>query len=885
MTRHVFQFPWRSRIDIRRDVDEELRFHLESREQELMAGGSSAEAARTLALREFGDVDDARACLQHIDDTIETTRRRRDYMNDLIQDLKYSVRALRATPTFTIVAVLTLALGIGANTAVFSVVHGVLQQPLPFPHPEQLVKIWSVNPTAGMLKGQVSPIDLDDWRAQRSRMADMGGWYFTDGGTGMDVTGLGEPQRVSTAFVMPGFFSTLQATPLVGRLPREDEMVRGGPDKVVVLSYGYWQRNFGGADSIVGKTLTLNGGPFRVLGVMRRDFAFPSPRTEMFVPYSTFPDRAVPHIRPVRTADVVARMKPGTTIDQVRAELAVITKNLAAQYPDDAAWTGATVVPLHEAMTGSVQTALLVLLAAVTFVLLMACVNVASLQLARATAREREIAIRVSIGATAGRIIRQLITESLVLALAGGIAGCAVALVGTRTLIALSAGQLPRVEEIHVDVVVMLFVLGVSLVSGLVFGLAPALRASSVDIQGMLRASSRSSTSTGGRLRNALVIAQLAFAVVLAVGAGLMTRSFRELLNVDPGFKPDHLLAVNFSINTTRHGDTAWQNYYNNVIQRVRLVPGVVAAGAAQYAPFRGMGERNPFVPVSYEVKAGEEVPAFPTQRISDGYFATIGTRVLSGREFLPADRAGTPTVVIVNEAYARKFFPGQDPVGKQLRSFDAVPITIVGMVGNIRQSDVSVPSEPLVYVNNMQNGRVKVTLVSRTRDNPLTMANSIRDAIWSVDRDQPITSIFTFDDIMNETLAKPRLMTVLFGAFGTIGLVLGAIGIYGVLAFLVTQRRREIGLRIALGATERGVMMLVVRRALSLAASGVTIGIVIALVLSRFVGALLYGVTPTDPSTYLAVIAALAAVAGLASFIPARRAAGVSPLVAMRQE
>lgn len=885
MSRRIFQFPWRTRGDIRHEVDEEVQFHIESREQSLMKEGLSFDAAHQQALQEFGDVDDARRFMRSIDNDIENHRRRKDYMNDLLQDLRYAIRSLRTTPAFTIVAILTLALGIGANTAIFSVVHSVLQRPLPFPHAERLVKVWSANASADFLKASVSAVDLDDWRAQRQQIEDFGGWWYSEGTSGLDLTGKGSPQRVSTAFVSPGFFLTLETGAAVGRLPREDEMVRGGDDRVVVLSHGFWQRNFAGATNIVDSTITLGGEPYRVLGVMPASFAFPATTVEAYVPFSTIPDHATPRIRPVRILEVVARLKPGVSIEQARAEMSVITRRLAAQYPDDAAWGGATLVPLQEAITGSVQNALFVLLGAVTFVLLMACVNVASLLLARAASRERELAIRVSVGATSGRLLRQLLTESAVLSLAGGLAGYAVALLGTRALVQLSAGQLPRSEEVRVDSTVFLFVLGVSLLSGLLFGLAPALRATSVNLHGMLRASGRTSTGASGKFRNVLVVMQVAFAVVLSVGSGLMTRSFNQLLEVKTGFKPDHLLAVNFTISTDRHGDTTWQRYYSDVIEHVRAVPGVVQAGAAQYAPFRGMGERNAFLPLGFVVKAGEEMPQVPTQRISDGYFRTIGTPILHGREFLPLDRSGAPVVLIVNETFAKKYLPGEDAVGKQITLGGRAPATIVGVVGDIRQSSIADDVQPLMYISNLQNGRVKVTLVARTIGDPLTMTTRVRDAIWSVDRDQGITSIFTFDDVMNEALARPRMITVLFGAFGTIGIVLGALGIYGVLAFLVAQRRREIGLRLALGARGRRVMLMIMQRGLMLAGTGVVAGIVGALALSQFVKALLYGVAPTDPQTYVVVVVLFITVAALATLLPARRAASVDPMEAMQQE
>ncbi|MEP6834613.1 MAG: ABC transporter permease [Gemmatimonas sp.] len=881
-----FQFPWRSRQDIRNDVDDELRFHLETRAQELVASGFSADDARLQAAREFGDIEDARQYMRHVDGSIETRRRQRDYVGELRQDLRYSLRSLKAAPAFTIVAILTLALGIGANSAVFTVVHRVLQAPLPFPNADRLVRVWTAKTDGSFTQASVSAVDLDDWRANRKQIADLGGWWFADGASGMDMTGHGAPARVSAAFVSPGFFSTLQVGAELGRLPRDNEMVRGGDDRVVVLAHGYWLRNFGGNSNVINSAVLLNGESYRVVGVMPQTFAFPSPHAEIFVPFSVIPDGATPRIRPVRIMDVVARLKTGVSIGQASAEMKGITRALAAQFPDaNAAWGDATVMSLHEAVTGSVKTSLMLLFSAVSFVLLMTCVNVASLLLARASSREREMAVRVSLGATKGRILRQLVTESLVLAMAGGVLGSVFAAALTRGLVLLAAGQLPRAEEIHVDGTTLLFVLGIALVTGVLFGTAPALRSSAVNLRGTLNASSRNTTGGHTRLRSALVVTQIAFAVVLAVGAGLMVRSFDRLLNVNVGFKPDHLLAVNFNINTERHGDTTWQRYYSQVLDRVRATPGVMSAGASQYAPYRGMGERNSFVPLDYVVHAGEDRPSFPTQRVSDGYFRTIGTPLLSGREFLPTDRKGSPPVLIVNEAYAKKFFPEQDVVGKIVSPDGKNPITIVGVVGDIRQSAIARPAEPLMYLSNLQNGRVKVTLVSRTMADPLTMTNAIRNAIWSVDRDQTITSVFTFDDVVNESLARPRMLTILFGIFGTLGIALGGLGIYGVLSFLVSARRRELAVRIALGARASSVITLVLRRGLLLAFAGVVLGLGLALALARFAASQLYDITPTDPLSYGLVTCLLLVIAALASALPAFRASRVAPVTAMQSD
>ncbi|HEX9565868.1 MAG TPA: ABC transporter permease [Gemmatimonadaceae bacterium] len=896
--RRLVQFWRRSGAMIRRDVDAELAFHIDARTEALVGTGVPPDEARARALREFGDLEDARRYLRRVDADIEHRQRRRDYVSELRQDLAYGLRTLRRAPTFTITAVLTIALGVGANTAIFSVVHGVVFKPLPFPAPEQLVRIWSANPGSDARRTPVSPPDLDDWRAQRTQFTDIGGYWFADGGSGVDLTGSGDPQRLSVAFVTAGFFPALGARAEVGRLPRDDEMVRGGDDRVVVLSHGFWRRQFGADSSLVTRTVTLNGQPYRVVGVLGPAMRLPSDRVEAFIPYSTIPDESIPYIRPVRVLDVVARMKEGVTLAQARLEMNTITQRLSEQYPANANWSEATVMPLADAITGDVRRGLVALLGAVGFVLLLSCVNVASLLLARSSVREREVALRLSLGATRGRIVRQMITESLLLAAIGGTVGVAGAVYGSRALVALAAGQLPRTSEITLDGTVLFFALGATLVTGVLFGLAPAVRAAGTDLQSSLREAGRGLVSGGSqRLRTGLVVTEVALAVVLIVGAGLMTRSFIQLLRVDLGFRPERLLAVNFTINTGRHEGSSYRMFYRQVIDRVRAVPGLTSVGAVKHAPFRGNGERQSFVPQGMTIGPGEQPPTAAFIHVSDGYFATIGARVLQGREYNDQDGAlraptpgalpvfsGTPTVV-VNRTLADRWFPGGSAVGKSLRIGGDFDVPIIGVIADIRQTSIEEPVQPTVYINNMMNSRVQVTLVARTQGEPLAMAGAVRDAIWSLDREQTITSIFTFDQLVSEAVARPRLLTVLLGLFGASGLLLGAVGLYGVLAYLVSSRQREIGVRIALGASRSSVLAIVVRRGLLMAGTGTLIGVLAAFSLTRYLRDVLFGVEPNDLFTFAVVAASMIAVAGLASAVPARRAASVDPVIAFRSD
>jgi predicted permease len=820
---------------------------------------------------------------------------------DIPRDVRYALRRLRASPGFTVAAILTLALGIGANTAIFSIVNGVIFRPLPFPDPERLYAVYSANRTADMLQAPVSAVDLDDWRAQRQQIEDLGGYFYAEGSTGIDLTGRGDPRRLSVLFFSPGFFTALRAQTLHGRLPLEHEMVRGGSDRVVLLSHGFWMTEFGGSPAVVGSGLTLGGTPYQVLGVLPPDMRFPTERADVFVPYSTIPDSGIPRLRQVRTLAVVARARPGVAHEAVRTEMNVIAQRLAQLYPDDRAWDAATVLPLHDVVTGVVRRPLLVLLAAVGFVVLLACINLAALQLARAAGRGREIGVRMALGAPRGRLVRQLLTESFVLAACGLVAGLVLAGTLTSLLLALAAGELPRASEVRVDAAVLLFSLGLSVVTGLLFGLIPAWRTSALNVHDMLREGGRGAVAgDSNRLRTGLIVAEVALAVILVVGAGLMGRSFMALMNVDAGFDPDRLIAVQFTIDTARYPAPAqvgppasgapvrpapapWVRFYTDVIENVRTLPGIVSAAAVKDPPFRGNGERNGFLIPGRPVPAGQDGPSAVVIHVSDGYFRTIGARIVDGREFTPQDRFDAPFVLVVNEAFARQFFPGTRAVGQRVLRGPNNPVEIVGVVNDIRQVAMAEPARPTIYLHNLQNSRVKTTIVARTHADPLAMAGAIREAIWSLDPQQPITDVFTFDQSVSRALARPRLVTVLLFSFGAVGLLLGAVGIYGILAFLVQQRQSEIGVRIALGARPVDVAGAFVRRGLLLTAIGIAIGLAGAWLLTRFLTAVLYGVGPTDPMTFAGVAVLLFVAAGLASWLPARRAARIDPMTTLR--
>jgi predicted permease len=883
------QFP-----PFRDDSDAEVRFHIDSRTAELVAGGASPEDARAQAIREFGGLDEARRYMSRMDDRVDAARRRRSYMSEFRQDVTYAWRRLRAAPGFALTAALTLALGIGANTAIFSIVNAVLLRPLPFPDPDRLYAVYSANRSAATLEASVSPVDLDDWRAQRQAIEDIGGYFYAEGSSGTNLTGRGAPRRLSVVTFTPGFFTALGVTPAQGRLPREDEMVRGGPDRVAVLTHSFWMREFSGDPSAVGATLILGGEPYTVIGVLAPEMRFPTDGADVYLPHSTIPDNAIPRLRQVRVLRVVARARPGVSEDAVREEMQTITRRLSQQYAEDRAWDGATVVPLTDVIVGPAREGLLVLFGAVGLVLLLTCVNVAGLQLARAMGRGREVAVRLALGARRGRLVRQLLTESLVLSTFGGVLGVALAKLALTALLVLSQGQLPRAAEVSLDGPVMAFAVGISVMTGLLFGIVPALRTSRGDAQLALGDGNRTVAGHANqRLRMTLVVAEVAFAMVLVVGAGLMGRSFLALYKVDTGFRPENLLAVQFTIDTNRHpspnvpaGQTppgnSYVQYYQDVIEKVRTLPGIVSAAAVKDPPFRGNGERNGFNIPGRPVPAGEDPPSATVIHVSYGYFSTIGASV-DGREYTPQDRRGAPFVVVVNDAFARRFFPGERAVGKKLLMGGAAPVEIIGVVNDIRQVAMAEPAQPTIYLHNLQNARVKTTIVARTAGDPLTMTNSIRQAISSLDPEQAITTVFTFDDAVSRALAAPRLLVVLLTSFGLLGLVLGAVGVYGILSAVVSERRREIGVRLALGATPGAVQAMIVRRGLILTAIGVVLGLAGAAALSRFLSTVLFGVTPLDPWTYASMAAILLVTAAVASWLPAQNAARTDPLTSLR--
>lgn len=807
-------------------------------------------------------------------------------MSAMRDDLRFALRALRKSPGFTAVAVLTLALGIGANTAIFSVVHNVLLQPLRLAEPDRLVRLFHDAPEGGFAttRGAFSPPDFEDLQRDNPAFARLAAYYFIAGQSETSLIGGGAPQELDTAFVSADFFSLLGVPPLLGRTPGAADNVPGA-DSVVVLSHGLWQGRFGAGPGIIGNTVTLDGASFTVIGVMPPAFDFPSREAAMWVPLSLIGEDDIPTTRGLRWMEVVGRLAPGVTVAAADGAVDSVMQRLAQEYPDtNEGWSGVTVQTLKASLVGDVRPALFVLFGAVALVLLIACANLANLLLARGSARGREFAVRIALGASRGQIVRQLLTESLVLALIGGVLGLGLAWMGVDALLALSAGTIPRPDEIGLDVRVALFALGASLVTGILFGLAPSVAASKPDLQDALGDGGRSS-SAGRRshgMRGVLVIAQTALAVVLLAGAGLLIRSFWNLTHVDPGFSGENVLSL--SISTPSEvilDDDRRAVYRREILSRIENLPGVLAVGGSKTVPLHGGGEGYSF---TLPGRAEPVAPDSGVLIVTPGYFRALGIPLLQGRDFTNADEAASALVLVVNEAFARRYLPGRNAVGETLQLGEA-ELRIVGMVGDVRTDAIAREPAPAVYAPAYLLPRSSMKLFIRTASDPLQIAAAVREAIWDVNPNQPVSNVTTMRQVMSETVSRPRFFTLLLGAFAGLAMVLAALGVYGVIAYSVSRRTYEIGIRMALGARAGNVLRMAIAQGLAPAVTGLVIGLAAAFLLAGLLSSLLYGVGAADPATFAGVAVLLVLVALLAGWLPARRAARVNPASALRQE
>ncbi|MGI9182538.1 MAG: ABC transporter permease [Longimicrobiaceae bacterium] len=808
-------------------------------------------------------------------------------MGTLLQDLRYSARGLSKAPGFTALVVLTLALGIGANTAIFSVVNALLLRPLPYAEADRLVRLFQTFPTPdGRGTGSVSPPNFRDWREQNRSFEELTAYT----GGNVNLQGVDTPERLSSVAATANLFSVLGVQPQLGRgfAAGEDEL---GVAPVVVLSDGLWRRRFGADPALIGQTILLDGQQHTVIGVMPPDFRFPagSGRTEVWVPLQ-LPPQAL-ESRGSNWMTVMGRLRPGVSLEAAQAEMSGIARRLEEQYPEIQEGRGVLLRPVREVVIGDVRPRLLMLLGAAGFVLLIACANAANLLLARSTARRREIAVRTALGATRGRVVQQFLAEALLLALGGAVVGLLLARQTVAAVVALAGQSLPRAGEISFDAGVFAFLLLATLVSAVAFGLVPALRATGARLHEDLKEGGvKASGGRGGvRFRGALVVAQIALSLVLLVGAGLLMRTFGALLGTETGMQTDNVLTMSIAIPPQRYpeGDMV-ERFHAQVRERVQALPGVRAAGWTSNLPLQSWGMNGWFeIPGRPEPVNSSEQPFAEFRLVSPGYFAALGIPVVRGRDLSPQDGPESP-VVLINRTLSDRYFPNEDPVGRRI-VLNNVELEIVGVMADVRQAELALAPLGELYlpydVFAGQFGLPSYTLVVSTQVPPTTLTGAVRGAIRSVDPEQPVYNVQTMQQVVRGSISDRQLYLWLLGTFAGIALLLAAAGIYGVISHSVTQRTREIGIRMALGAGAGTVLGLVVRHGATLALLGLVIGVSAAFALTRLLQGLLYGVSATDPLTFAAVGVLLTSVAMLASYLPARRATRVDPMIALRAE
>jgi putative ABC transport system permease protein len=808
-------------------------------------------------------------------------------MDTLLQDLRYSLRMLTNKPGFTVIAILALALGIGANSAIFSVVNTVLLRPLPYANPEKLVLVWTYF-GPDLPQNWVSGPELADMRERSTMIEDFAALTYPS----VSLTGIGEPEQVQGAAVTANFFPTLGVQPSQGRSFTEEEDRPGG-ERVVILSHGFWERRFASNPGVINQTISLEGQNATIIGVMPQGFGIlppdaQSPRNiEMWVPMAA-DFRA--QSRGNHGMRVIGRIKPEFTVEQAQEEMKQISAALDQEFYKFG--FGINIVPLHGHVVKTVRPMLWVLLGAVGFVLLIACANVANLLLARAVAREKEIAIRTALGAGRWRLIRQLLTESVVLATVSGAIGLLLAYLGLKALIAIAPDNVPRLNEMSIDARVLVFTIGVSMITGMIFGLVPAFQASKPDLNETLKEGGRGSTggARGRRVRSILVVAEIAFALVLLTGAGLMIRSFIRLQEVKPGFKPENLLTMRLRLPQTKYADAAQLTpFYQQLIERVRALPGVRTVGTVSHLPLSGAYQSGTIT--VEQPSASVDNASFECDRriTSPDYFEAMGIEVMNGRPFNDHDAQGGLMVCLVDETFARRFWPNEDPLGKRVKiggSQSTNPwLTIVGVVAHVKHYGLSAQGREFIYFPYTQAPARQMFLAVRTEGDPSNLIGSVRKEIASMDPDQPIADIRNMEQIVYGSVAQPRFNMLMLGIFAVVALILAAVGVYGVMNYSVAQQTHEIGIRMALGAQQSHILAMVIQQGCLLVGIGVAIGLAGAFVITRFMSSMLYDVKAMDPATFGGVAVILALVALVASYIPARRATRVDPMIALRYE
>lgn len=809
-------------------------------------------------------------------------------MSNFLLDIKYAVRLLVKSPLFMFAAIVTLALGIGANTAIFSAVDAVLLRPLPFYQQQRIIKIWENNLQKGRERNPVSPPNFIDWRDQNNAFESVAAYSSFS----PNVTGIEGAERLQGVQVTGDLFPLLGVNPLLGQY-FSSENGKANDEKVVVISHALWKRRFGGDNSILNSTITLNGSPYTIIGVMPPDFQFPigAERKDIWVPLVF--DTSDLKGRATRYLQVLGRLKPGVSIDQARTDMQRIASQIEQSFPQSNSGWGVTLLPLYEQLVADSKWNLLILLCAVGLVLLIGCANVANLLLARASARQKEVSVRLAIGASRGRIVRQLLTESCLLSLIGGGLGAALAYFGITTIIASAPDSIPRLKDITIDARVLGFTIGVSLLTAFVFGLFPALQASKPDVNGMLKEGSRSLAggTRGHRMRRSLVVVEVALALMLLVLTGLVVKSFSKLIGVDSGFNPKGVLTAQITLPSYKYEKPEQQmTFFKQLVEHLQTLPGVQSAAIISYLPLSGSN-------FEWVLSIEGRPPADPTEKlfaeyrqISSDYFRTMGIPVLRGRDFNEHDAAGAPAVIIVDETFARQYFPNEDPLGKRI-GFGRNPEwrEIVGIVSDVRHFGLEAQPKPEAYVPHLQDPWPAMAVVVRSNSETATLSAAVRGEVRAIDKDQPVYNVRTMESLLADSVARRRLVMVLLGVFSAVALALSAIGVFGVMANSVSQRTHEIGVRIALGATPRSILKMIVLQAALLAFLGIVIGVIGALltffIFTHYISSLLYEVSSTDPLVFMVVALLLSLVLMIASYIPARRATAVDPMSALRYE
>ncbi|HXU36319.1 MAG TPA: ABC transporter permease [Blastocatellia bacterium] len=805
-------------------------------------------------------------------------------MDNLWQDLRYGVRVLLKNKSFTAIAVLALALGIGANSAIFSVVNSVLFKPLPYSDPQRLTMIWENHQERGGPEREwASPADLKDWREHPQSFEHVAGLL----GWGPTLTGRDEPEDLQGAAISYDTFEMLGITPALGRSFSEEDD-RPGAERVVVLSHQLWRRRFGSDPAIVGKGLTLGGQSYTVAGVMPRGFVLPIlTNTEIFT--TTGPILAGSKCgRGCVILRVVAKLKSGVTLEAARAEMNAFAAQIAQQYPDTNSGVGALLVPLHEQVVGDVRLAMLVLLGAVALVLLIACANVANLLLSRAAVREKEVAIRAALGASRSRLIRQHLTESLLLAVIGGAFGLLVAFWMVDILVSFAPKGTPRLDEIAIDTRVLAFTFAIALLTGLAFGVAPALLSSRTNFNSSLKEGGRDARASarGNRVRSALVVAEVSLALMLLVGAGLLIKSFVNLQHVNPGFNAKGALRVDVGLPRVRYADaTRAAAFFKQLLDRVEALPGVEAAGAVSSLPLSGGGTDTSFLIEGQPAPEPNREPVSYFSKVTPDYFRAMGIRLLRGRLITDADNTDAPKVAVISEEMSRRYFADNDALGKGLLLGSKDRREIVGIVSDVKFFGLNLDARPMMYFSEQQFPARSMSLIVRTPGDPMSAATAVRSEVQTLDRDLAVSNVMPMEQLVSASLAEPRFLLLLLGVFACAALVLSVIGVYGVVSYSVAQRSHEIGVRMALGAQARDVLKLVLGKGMALVGGGVAIGLGGAFVLSRIMESLLFGVGSRDMATFALTAIVLAGVALGACFVPARRATKVDPMVALRYE